>query len=139
MKLIPIALALLVPLTATAEEGRAHYFFATWDLDADGAVTLAEVAQARDDVFNKFDFDENGLLDEEEYFYFNDARKKDMAAQGGDEMGEVEESFQMEFNDIDADGLISVEEFVTRAADWLAIIDRDGSGDVTPADFEPRG
>ena len=39
------------------------------------------------------------------------------------------------FNDTDGDGLVSREEFTARAGDWLAVMDRDGDGKVTAADF----
>jgi Ca2+-binding EF-hand superfamily protein len=39
------------------------------------------------------------------------------------------------FNDADGDGMVSREEFTSRTADWLAMMDRDGDGQVTAADF----
>lgn len=39
------------------------------------------------------------------------------------------------FNDTDGDGKVSREEFTNRTADWLAMMDHDGDGQVTAADF----
>jgi len=54
-------------------------------------------------------------------------------------MGRVQEGMTMTFNDTNDDGQVSKAEFLAKAADWLTIIDRDESGDVTSADFGPRG
>lgn len=69
-------------------------------------------------------------------------RAADMANQGDHaqgKMGRVQEGMQMTFADANGDGQVSEAEFFAKAADWLTIIDRDGSGDVTSADFGPRG
>ena len=39
------------------------------------------------------------------------------------------------FNDGDGDGRVSREEFTSRTADWFAMMDRDGNGQVTVDDF----
>lgn len=39
------------------------------------------------------------------------------------------------FNDADGDGMVSREEFTSRTADWLAMMDHNGDGQVTAADF----
>ena len=44
----------------------------------------------------------------------------------------------MAFNDSDADGTVSMEEFVSNSAAWLAQIDRNGDGMITCADFGPQ-
>jgi hypothetical protein len=42
------------------------------------------------------------------------------------------------FNYVNGDGAVSREEFLSRTMNWLAVIDRNGSGDVTSEDFGPR-
>lgn len=50
--------------------------------------------------------------------------------------GTPEEGGMMrDFNDTDGDGMVSREEFTSRTADWLAMMDHDGDGQVTAADF----
>jgi Ca2+-binding EF-hand superfamily protein len=39
------------------------------------------------------------------------------------------------FNDSDGDGRVSREEFTGRTAAWFTMMDRDGDGSVTEADF----
>jgi hypothetical protein len=142
MRFLTFTLATLLPIAAAAQGAPGSHFIENWDLDGDGAVTIAELTEKRGDVFYTFDYDENGLLDEEEYFYFDEARANDMKNQGDEaqgKMGRVQEGMQMAFNDADGDGMVSEEEFLAKAADWLTLIDRDASGDVTTADFGPRG
>ena len=41
----------------------------------------------------------------------------------------------MEFNDVNGDGQVSRDEFMTRTNDWYVQMDRNGDGTVTKADF----
>lgn len=142
MKTLLLTSALIVPMAAYAADGQpGSHFVENWDLDANGVVTLAELTEKRGDVFVTFDSDDDGILTAEEYSYFDDARKVDMennAEHAGGKMGKVQEGMTLSFNDTDGDGTVSRDEFLSHAADWLALIDRDGSGDVTTSDFGPR-
>ena len=142
MKFTTFALVALFPLSVAAQGAPGSHFIENWDLNADGTVTLAELEEKRGDVFYMFDADENGMLNADEYASFDDVRAADMENQGDHaqgKMGRVQEGMQMTFNDTNDDGQVSEAEFLAKAADWLAIIDRDESGDVTSADFGPRG
>lgn len=142
MKTLLLTTALLIPVAAFAADGQpGSHFIENWDLDANGAVTLAELTEKRGDVFYTFDSDDDGMLTAEEYSYFDDARKVDMqnnAERSGGKMGKVQKGMTLEYNDTDGDGSVSRNEFLANTTDWLAIIDQDGSGDVTFADFGPR-
>lgn len=142
MKFTTFALVALFPLSVAAQGAPGSHFIESWDLNADGTVTLAELEQKRGDVFYMFDEDENGMLNADEYASFDEVRAADMENQGDHaqgKMGRVQEGMQMTFNDTNDDGQVSKAEFLAKAADWLAIIDRDESGNVTSADFGPRG
>lgn len=141
MKFTTFALAALFPLSVAAQGAPGSHFIENWDLDADGTVTLAELEEKRGDVFYMFDADENGMLNADEYASFDELRAADMENQvdhSQGKMGRVREGMQMSFNDANDDGQVSEAEFLAMAADWLTIIDRDESGDVTSADFGPR-
>ncbi len=140
MKRFVLIAALLIPATLMANEPGAH-FIENWDLDADGAITLAELEEKRADVFYAFDADDDGVLTAAEYAYFNEARAADMEnmpeqARAG--MSAAEEGMTLPFNDTDGNGSVSREEFLAAAKAWLVLIDRDGSGDITAADFHPQ-
>lgn len=142
MKLITFALTALFPLSVAAQDAPGSHFIENWDLNADGTVTLAEIKEKRGDVFYMFDADENGMLNADEYASFDEVRAADMEKQGdhaSGKMGRVQEGMQMTFNDANDDGQVSEAEFLAKAVDWLVIIDRDETGDVTSADFGPRG
>lgn len=139
MKRIPLILALVAmaaPAWAQTQQPGAH-FIENWDLDGDGAVSLEDITTRRGDVFLSFDANENGALDAEEYTYFDEARANDMEnnAGHGNGMRRASEGMTLAFNDTDGNGEVSRAEFLDRASDWMAILDRNQDGSVTTADF----
>lgn len=131
--------AILTPFAAFAEDTPGSHFILNWDLDESGAVTVAEVTERRDMVFNMFDQDENGSLNAEEYLIFDQTRAVDMKnnaggghGQGG---GRMQEGLTLGFNDTDGDGEVSKAEFLGRSAAWITMVDRDEDDVITPADF----
>lgn len=134
-------IALSLPASAQNQQPGSH-FIENWDVDGSGSVDLDDIKARRGDVFVTFDADENGALDAEEYVMFDEARANDMEANGGhgngNGMRRASEGMTLVFNDIDGNGEVSQEEFLTRSADWLAVLDRDGDGRVTSADFGPK-
>lgn len=132
----------LVPMTAFAQNGvPGAHFIVNWDLDEDGQVTLAEAEQKRDDLFYMFDQNEDGFLDEAEYAIFDQTRADDIAANeralASGPMKAAVEGLGRDFNDVDGDGLVSKEEFISRTADWFKMMDLDGDGVLTTDDFKP--
>lgn len=118
-------------------------FLEEWDLTGDGEVTAEDVASRRSDIFVSFDADDNGILDAEEYIFFDEAREtshegedKGQGGHGGDRKAAV--GMTLEFNDVDGDGAVSLEEFVGQSAAWLALVDRNGDGVVMANDFGPN-
>lgn len=138
------ALALIAVAGAAAaispEKPGAH-FIENWDLDGDGQVTLSEATQKRAEVFAMFDQDENGALNSKEYDLFDETRQADMAENAGGHtngpMQRVNQGLQRDFNDTDADGIVTSSEFTSQTADWFARIDRNGDGILTSGDFRP--
>ena len=88
-----------------------------------------------------FDQDEDGMLSAEEYVLFDETRAADMEnnagghRKGGDRM---QEGLTLGFNDTDADGKVSKEEFVSNSAAWFTQIDRNSDAMITSADFGPQ-
>lgn len=133
--------AILFPIAAAAQDTPGSHFIENWDLDENGSVSLDEITERRGDVFFMFDQDENGILDAAEYVLFDETRAADMEnnagghGKGGNRM---QEGLTLTFNDINADGEVSKEEFIARSAAWVAQVDRDGDGAITSADFGPQ-
>jgi len=141
MKQLTLALAVLASVSpAFAQQGvPGGHFIDSWDTDGNGAVSLEDITARRSDVFYMFDANEDGILDAEEYVAFDEARANDMAVNGGHGKGNALErasvGMTLDFNDTDGNGAVSQAEFLARAGDWIALLDRDGDGQVTHADF----
>lgn len=135
-------ITLFAAAPALAQQGQpGSHFIESWDGDRDGIVTLEEVTLRRGDVFAMFDANEDGLLDAEEYVLFDETRALDMENNGGHGQGAMMragEGMTLVFNDADADGAVSLAEFLGQAPAWIAMMDRDGDGVITTADFGPN-
>jgi Ca2+-binding EF-hand superfamily protein len=141
----PLFLALSVILAASpalAQQGQpGAHFIESWDGDMDGIVTVDEATARRGDVFFMFDANEDGLIDAEEYVAFDETRARDMEGQGSHGQGAMrraDEGMTLLFNDVDADGAVSREEFLGQVPAWIALMDQDGDGVITTADFGPN-
>lgn len=133
--------AALIPAVAFAQDTPGSHFLENWDMDGDSVVSLEEITERREIVFNMFDNDQNGALDAEEYVIFDETRAADMENNaGGHGKGgaRMQEGLTFGFNDIDTDGRVSKEEFLSNSAAWLTQIDRNGDGIITSADFGPQ-
>ena len=140
------AALLLSAQIATAQQGQpGAHFVEMWDLDGDGAVTLAEATERRSDIFFSFDADDNGALNAEEYDQFDAARAADMAengaahGQGKGQAKRLQRGLVRGFNDVDGDGAITLEEFLSKTAAWVKQMDHDGDGAISTSDFGPKG
>ena len=133
--------AALMPIAAFAQDTPGSHFVENWDLDGNGSVSSEEITERRGDIFVMFDQDEDGMLSAEEYVLFDETRAADMEnnagghGKGGDLM---QEGLTLGFNDTDADGKVSKEEFVSNSAAWFTQIDRNGDAMITSADFGPQ-
>ena len=133
--------AALMPIAAFAQDTPGSHFVENWDLDGNGSVSAEEITERRGDIFTMFDQDEDGMLSAEEYVLFDETRAADMEnnsgghGKGGDRM---QEGLTLGFNDTDADGQVSKEEFVSNSAAWFTQIDRNGDAMITSADFGPQ-
>ncbi|MEZ5799067.1 MAG: EF-hand domain-containing protein [Paracoccaceae bacterium] len=157
-----LAFGLAAPAAAPVlaqDVGPGQYFVYYWDINEDGAVSLAEATERRDLFFVAFDADEDGYLSDDEYALLQEMREIDRATvreemtaaareQGfGKQKGkqrhlrmgrgfdDERDGLDRRYNDSDGDGRISHDEFVGRTADWFARMDRDGDGVITTADF----
>ncbi len=129
--------ALLATSVAAGTPGSG--FITNWDLDESGAVSLAEVSEKRIDVFHTFDENGDGVITAAEYVAFDEARAADQEnenqGKGNGGHGKASVGMTIEFNDVDGNGEVTMEEFTTQSAAWFEILDRNGDGEVTSADF----
>lgn len=138
------ALALIMSASTAIASGHGNpggHFIESWDLDGNGAVSLAEAIERRSDVFTSFDADDNGILDSAEYDFFDEARAADMKENGmGHGKGKRNPANGMlrEFTDANKDGEVTLKEFMDAVPSWYANIDKNGDGTVTAIDFAKK-
>jgi len=141
MKTLTIATvtAALFATSLAAQNAPGAGFITGWDIDENGSVSFAEIVERRADVFYTFDSNEDGVLTADEYVAFDEARaadqKNENAENGGGGHGKAAQGMTLEFNDVDGNGEVSREEFMQQNEAWFAILDRNGDGEVTTADF----
>lgn len=129
--------ALALPAMAQQGNPGAH-FLESWDANEDGQVTIEEATQKRDDIFIMFDQNENGSLDDAEYNLFDETRLADMDANAGGHNGKmkgVSQGMARVFNDLDKDGQVTKEEFLSQVPAWFKMMDRNDDNVLTIADF----
>lgn len=146
-RITSLAIALVIGTAATAQTGQpGAHFVENWDLDGDGQVSLMEVTERRGDIFVTFDENDDGTLSAQDYVAFDAARAADQEneakGQGNGGQGRAKKAsagMELGFNDINGDGVVSHDEFLSRSKDWFNLLDRNQDGSVTTADFGPRG
>jgi hypothetical protein len=144
--IIPVVVLAFAGSIALAQQGnRGAHFIENWDQNEDGVVTLAEVTERRAYIFAAFDQEDDGFLSADDYVLFDEARANDQAnnhgggqGQGRKQGGRNSEGMTMEFNDSDGDGQVSLAEFMAGSADWFKLMDRNGDGAISTADFGPK-
>ncbi|MFL9503757.1 EF-hand domain-containing protein [Rhodopseudomonas palustris] len=150
---LPLALG-LAPMAATAQTFvPGQQFLSMWDRNGDGAVTLPEARERRDEIFTTFDANADGILSPDELAALDDART-DMRAQMQDARSEAGMGKGMgkgmgmghgkgggggaALRDANGDGQVTRDEFVGLTTAFFARMDRNGDGSLTTGDFGRR-
>ncbi len=113
-------------------------FINSWDRNEDGIVTIEEIKEKRNEIFNAFDSNEDDYLDAEEYVYFDEARANDMASKGVTASNNPKKGanlMTLKANDINGDGRVSREEFIKNATSFFTAKDTNGDGVISNEDF----
>lgn len=116
-------------------------FVEEWDQNADGAVMLEDLALRRADIFNMFDQSGDGTLDAAEQVLMAETVAAAEDNNGGEGHGKggpgqfMHAAMTADYNDADADGVITAAEFDAASPRLFAELDADGDGVIAPADF----
>ncbi len=116
-------------------------FIEEWDQNADGVITLDDIATRRTDIFVMFDQSGDGMIDAEEQGMMAETIASAEADKAGGGHGPggpgqlIHGAMTLAYNDTDADGMISAAEFDAASPRLFAELDSNGDGSVTPADF----
>jgi Ca2+-binding EF-hand superfamily protein len=126
-----------------AQQGNpGQHFLEQWDADADGSVTLAEVTTKRSEVFAMFDQDNDQILAKAEWALVEEHMAMELGKGGaGHGMNMAAPGAAMhaamtpDFNDADGNGEVTMTEFEAASVRLFPMMDVDGDGTVTTADF----
>lgn len=119
-----MALAAFLPAAAMATGNGES--FSDWDQNGDGTISASEVQSILSTSFLFFDTNHDGYIDD--YDFTDDG-------EDGDDDGAI----ALEFGDTDGDDRVSLAEFTARTDDWIAVMDRNGDGEVKLDDFGGDG
>ncbi|HCE72591.1 EF-hand domain-containing protein [Ruegeria pomeroyi] len=142
MRLLLLASACALGTAALAQGAPGAHFIENWDMDGDALISAAEIVEKRGEIFVMFDQNEDGALDTAEYDLFDETRRADIEANAGGRKGPmalVDQAMDRAFNDADGDGLVSAEEFTAKSAAFFDMLDKNGDGVISSADFKPGG
>lgn len=140
-------------------------FFLEWDVNADGSVTAEDVTLRRAELFTLFDLNGDAVIDADEQANMalaiagqqdanrgqhgqgqgrgqghGQGRGQGMGQGRGPGMGNapgqrIHAAMTLDYNDADADGLISAEEWAAATPQLFAELDSNGGGSVDAQDF----
>ena len=119
---------------------QAAHFFEEWDMNEDGAVTLADVSARRAEIFDMFDLNGDATIDAAEQANMAQtiAGQEENNREGHGRNGpgpRIHEAMTLAYNDADGVGLITAAEFAAAAPRLFAEIDRNDDGQVNRLDF----
>lgn len=140
----------LVAGLAFAQQGNpGAHMMEQWDISADGQLTLEEARTKRGEIFYMFDAEGDGVLTAKDWAMVEQHIADEMGTKGagqGAGMGmkhgaangpgaAMHEAMPPAFNDSDGHGKVSLAEFEAATDALFAMLDRNGDGVVTTADF----
>lgn len=118
-----------------------------WDTDADGQITIEEARTKRGEIFYMFDAGSDGVLSAEDWAGVAEHMAAEMGEKGqGQGQGQghgkgrgpgaiMQNAMGAEFNDANADGQVTLEEFTAATDTLFAALDMNGDKVVTTDDF----
>lgn len=108
---------------------------ARWDADKDGRVTLAEVRSGREALFRLHDTNRDGALSPAE---FDRIAPQSAGGRQANNQRRVQRALRGQL-DTNADGFVSLKEYVAGAEPWRDRMDLDGDGVLSSSDFGRSG
>ena len=106
-----------------------------WDLNADGAISGAEMEDMRKRTFESFDANQDGKLDNPEYDAFDAARAEAAEANPTSLSKRAVLGLGRAETDLNLDGFVTRDEMTTRLRAWFTSIDKDGDGVITKGEY----
>lgn len=111
----------------------------SWDPDGDKSLTLYELSQRRQQIFQAFDLDDNSIWNADEYETYILGVSSHRAGQPEEKIRDTALLFKTmtrQFLDTDGDGAVTLSEYVSGGDYWFEELDLDSDGAITPMDRE---
>lgn len=121
------------------ESGTYDVIFGSWDTDGDKALTPLELSKRREQIFQGFDIDKDGVWSDSEYKVYIggvSAYREGLPERKARDTALLFKTMQISFLDTDDNNQVEMEEYVSGGNYWFEELDLNKDGLISMEDRE---